>query len=81
MELLFAELIASGKVPKPIRYLLAVIDAGFIVFLGVLCGTGSPFLLGKCFGWGVAILGVIVGVFMVRRIHSGKPFPLNKYDD
>ena len=80
MELLIAELIADGKVPKVIRYILALLDAGFIVFLGVMCGLSSPFLLGACFGWVLAVVGAVLGVTLVLHIRSGKKFPLTDYD-
>lgn len=70
MEPFLADLINNNKVPKIIRYLIVILICGFIIFLGVFVGINSELLWGKIFGFVLAIVSLILGIILLRRISN-----------
>ena len=62
-------LISSSRVPKPLRYLVVIAVAGFIIALGIILGIQSDTLAGRIFGCALAALGAAAGIYLVRKIH------------
>lgn len=70
MEPFIADLINNPKVPKPIRYLIVIILSSFIIFIGIVCATKSPFLWGKIFGVILVIAFLGIGLYICIKIHK-----------
>ncbi len=70
MEPFLADLINCSKVPKIVRYLIVVLAVAFIVWVGIICVLNSPMLWGKIFGFALAVVFFIIGIFMLRKIHK-----------
>ena len=56
--------------PKIIKYLIVVLVTGFIVWLGIYCGLESPMLWGRIFGFVLAVVFLVIGIYMLLKIHK-----------
>lgn len=70
MEPFIADIINNSKIPKIIRYLIVLLIAGFIVYIGVETGVNSELLWEKAFGFLTAIIFLILGIVLAVRIHK-----------
>ncbi|MEE0060040.1 MAG: hypothetical protein UE295_04350 [Acutalibacteraceae bacterium] len=70
MEPFLADLINCSKVPKIIRYIIVMVVVGFIVGLGICCGFSSPMLWGRIFGFALAVVFLVAGIYMIVKIHK-----------
>ena len=68
MEPFIADLINNPKVPKIIRYGIVTLLCLFIIFIGIICVTNSPFLWGKIFGVLLSIAFLIIGIYLYIKI-------------
>ena len=69
LEDVFSFLITSPRIPKPIRYLLVAVLAGFILALGILLVIRGEGLAGSIFGCVLAVLAIAAGVYLARKIY------------
>ena len=69
LEEIFSFLIASPKMPKPIRYVLVTALAVFIIAIGMLAAIQSESLVGSIFGFGLIAFGIVSGIFLAVKIY------------
>lgn len=70
MEPFIADLINDPQTLKFIRYGIVTVLCLFIIFLGVDCTIGSPFLSGKIFGILLAVGGAALGIYFYIKIYK-----------
>lgn len=70
MEPFIADLINNNKVPKPIRYLIVILLVGFITWVGVCVGLHSEMLIGNIFGFLIAGIILISGIYLLIKIYK-----------
>jgi len=70
MEPYLADLINNPKVPKPIRYIIVIITLVFLKFIFICVGFNSIYLVGKIFGFILTILFLILGIYLILKIHK-----------
>ena len=68
IEFLFECLMNSRRVPKIIKYILAVLIVGFIVWVGISVGLNSPMFWGKIFGFTLAGVTFLAGIVWIIKI-------------
>ena len=72
MEPYIADLINNSKIPKSIRFLIILILCSFIIFLGIILGLKSPFILGNVFGFLLALAFLVILIYLGIKILNNK---------
>lgn len=72
MEPYIADLINNSKIPKSIRFLIILILCLFVIFLGIILGLKSPFILGNVFGFLLALTFLVILIYLGIKILNNK---------
>lgn len=70
MEPFIADLINNKKLPKPIRYVIIILLVGFIMWIGIGVGLHSEMLIGNIFGFLIAGIILIAGIYLLVKVHK-----------
>ena len=71
MEIVLLDLLNSDKVPNIIKYIIVALACLFVIGIGVWVGIQSELLFGKIFGFVLAVVMAIAGIFISMKIHNG----------
>lgn len=73
MEIIFADLINSSRVPKWVRYIIVAAVCGFVIFLGIILAVGSVVFAGRIFGVVLSLVFTLIAVYLCIKIAKQKP--------
>lgn len=68
MYSIFRKILTNTKVPRIIRYLMVLVAVGFIEVVGINVGIKSDMLAGNIFGFVMAVIGALLGVYWIIQI-------------
>ena len=68
MEPFIARLIINPNMPKWLRYAIAAVIFGLIIFLGIMLLLKSPMISGKIFGGILSVIFILTAAYLFLKI-------------